>query len=78
MGDGYKVDKSAGSAVIRHILRRKVFLCERLPFSNTTKIVAANIDIIFICMSLNADFSLRRLERYLSVAWDSIATRLLS
>lgn len=70
-----KVDKNAGSAVIRHILRRKsVFVRKAAGSSNTTQIVAANIDIIFICMSLNADFSLRRLERYLSVAWDSIAT----
>ena len=33
--------------------------------------VAANIDTVFICMSLNSDFNLRRLERYLSVAWES-------
>jgi ribosome biogenesis GTPase len=36
--------------------------------------VAANIDIVFICMSLNNDFNLRRLERYLAIAWDSGAT----
>ena len=34
-------------------------------------IVAANVDTIFLCMSLNNDFNLRRLERYLSIAWDS-------
>ena len=33
--------------------------------------MAANIDTVFLCMSLNNDFNLRRLERYLSVAWDS-------
>ncbi|GAB6153767.1 hypothetical protein JCM17380_25170 [Desulfosporosinus burensis] len=37
------------------------------------QIVAANIDTAFICMSLNNDFNLRRLERYLSIAWDSKA-----
>lgn len=35
------------------------------------QIVASNIDTVFICMSLNNDFNLRRLERYLSIAWDS-------
>ena len=35
------------------------------------QIVAANIDTVFICMSLNNDFNVRRLERYLSVAWNS-------
>ena len=35
------------------------------------QIVATNIDTVFICMSLNDDYNLRRLERYLSIAWDS-------
>lgn len=35
------------------------------------QIVAANIDLIFICMGLDADYNLRRLERYLSAAWES-------
>ena len=29
------------------------------------------VDTVFLCMALNNDFNLRRLERYLSVAWDS-------
>ena len=33
--------------------------------------VAANIDTIFVMMSLNRDYNLRRLERYLILAWDS-------
>ena len=35
------------------------------------QIVAANVDLVFLVMSLNADFNLRRLERYLVAAWDS-------
>lgn len=35
------------------------------------QIVAANIDYIFLFMSLNSNFNLRRLERYLTAAWDS-------
>jgi len=31
----------------------------------------ANIDTVFLCMSLNQNFNLRRLERYLSIAYDS-------
>jgi ribosome biogenesis GTPase / thiamine phosphate phosphatase len=38
------------------------------------QVVAANLDTVFICMSLNNDFNLRRLERYLALAWDSGAT----
>ncbi len=70
-----RLDDSAGNAVIHHILRRKsVFERKAAGTGNSIQIVAANIDIIFICMSLNADFNLRRIERYLSIAWNSMAT----
>lgn len=36
--------------------------------------IAANIDIALLAMSLGEDFSVRRLERYLTLAWDSGAT----
>src|SRR6185295_1269839 len=35
------------------------------------QIVAANIDIVFLMTSLNADLNLRRLERYLTTVWNS-------
>src|SRR5687767_11193045 len=35
------------------------------------QVVAANVDVIFIVMALDADFSLRRLERYLLLAHES-------
>ncbi len=35
------------------------------------QIVAANIDMVFIVCSLDNNFSLRRIERYLSLAWES-------
>lgn len=38
------------------------------------QVVAANVDSLFVCMSLNNDFNLRRLERYLAIAWESGAT----
>lgn len=70
-----RVDDSGGNAIIHHILRRtSVFERKAAGTSNQSQIVAANIDTVFICMSLNNDFNLRRLERYLSIAWDSMAT----
>lgn len=69
-----RIDGNSGNAIISHILTRKsIFVRKAAGTSNTTQVVAANIDIVFICMSLNADFNLRRLERYLSIAWDSMA-----
>jgi ribosome biogenesis GTPase len=38
------------------------------------QIIAANIDIVFIVSSADADFSARRLERLLAAAWASNAT----
>lgn len=35
------------------------------------QIVAANIDLVFICMGLDENYNLRRLERYLVVGWES-------
>lgn len=69
---------NASSSVIHHILHRKsVFARQAAGTGNDVQVIAANIDTIFICMSLNADFNLRRLERYLTVAWDSMATAII-
>ena len=70
-----RVDENSGHAVIHHILSRKSrFARKAAGTANEEQIVAANINTVFICMSLNADFNLRRLERYLTIAWDSMAT----
>lgn len=69
-------DKSGQShAVINEILPRKsVFIRKAAGTGRDDQVVAANIDTVFICMSLNNDFNIRRLERYLSIAWDSGAS----
>ena len=67
-----RLDDSGGNAIIRRILpRRTVFRRKAAGAGVHGQIVAANIDHLFICMALNQDFSLRRLERYLAIAWDS-------
>lgn len=68
-------DDSSGKAIIQHVLTRKsVFIRKAAGTSNEEQVVAANIDTVFICMSLNNDFNLRRVERYLGIAWNSGAT----
>lgn len=65
-------NKESDKAVIHEILKRSsIFLRKAAGTSNTEQAIAANIDYVFICMSLNNDFNLRRLERYLSISWDS-------
>lgn len=77
VGDWVLVDRESdagGEAVIRQILPRKsVFLRKAAGTTQAVQVVAANVDVIFICMALNEDFNLRRLERYLTIAWDSQA-----
>jgi ribosome biogenesis GTPase len=58
--------------MIRRLLPRKsVFLRRAAGTARTEQVVAANIDTVFLCMALDGNFNLRRLERYLSIAWDS-------
>jgi len=77
VGDFVMLDRSDnenGNAIIHHVLSRKSsFERKGAGTENDTQIVAANIDTVFICMALNNDYNLRRLERYISIAWDSRA-----
>lgn len=62
-------------AVIYQVLTRKsLFVRTAVGVSGQAQPVAANIDMVFLCMSLNQNYSLNRMERYLSIAWDSGAT----
>lgn len=70
---GWTADTS--NAVISGLFPRKsVFIRKAAGTNNQEQAVAANIDTVFLCMSLNKDFNIRRLERYLATAWDSGAT----
>ena len=73
VGDYVMVDTNNGdTAIIHRVLhRRSLFLRRAAGTANPEQAVAANIDTVFICMALNNDFNLRRLERYLSAAWES-------
>ena len=77
VGDFVMLDRKEvvnGNAIIRQILPRKsAFVRKAAGTSENEQVVASNIDTVFICMSLNNDFNLRRVERYLGVAWDSQA-----
>lgn len=78
VGDWVVLDRSASEedrAVIRGILTRKSKF-SRKSVGNTVEeqIVAVNVDTLFICMSLNQNFNLRRLERFITMGWDSGAT----
>ncbi len=48
-----------------------------IKYLQEIQFLASNIDIAFICTALNENFSLRRIERYLSMVWDSGATPII-
>lgn len=66
-----RTDNSNGNGIIHQALTRKSCFARKAAGSIDQQVIAANIDQVFICMALNNDFNLRRLERYLSIAWDS-------
>uniref|UniRef100_UPI00260E9D3D GTPase RsgA n=1 Tax=uncultured Ruegeria sp. TaxID=259304 RepID=UPI00260E9D3D len=54
---------------VRHLLDRRSLLHRRAAGSGAaTQLIAANVDVLFIVSSCNADFNLPRLERYLALA----------
>jgi ribosome biogenesis GTPase len=59
-------------ATIHGVLGRKGKFSRKTAGRRTDEqIVAANIDVLFLVSSLNRDFNPRRIERYLTLAWDS-------
>jgi ribosome biogenesis GTPase / thiamine phosphate phosphatase len=59
-------------ASIVHVLPRHSRFSRKVAGSVTEEqVVAANVDVVFLVMSLDADFSPRRLERYLLLARES-------
>ncbi len=78
VGDFVLLDRSddqSGNGVIQQVLpRRSAVIRKAAGTGQAEQVVAANLDLVFICMSLNDDFNLRRLERYLGMVWDSGAT----
>ncbi|KYG89719.1 ribosome small subunit-dependent GTPase [[Bacillus] sp. KCTC 13219] len=74
VGDWVLVEQMPGEekAIIHKLLERKsVFSRKVAGLEIGEQIVAANVDIVLLVMSLNEDFNIRRLERYLVAAWDS-------
>mgnify|MGYP000573710762 CR=1 FL=1 len=59
-------------AMIHAVLPRKSLFSRKAVGEVTEEQpVAANIDTVFIIMGLDSNFNLRRIERYLSLAWES-------
>jgi ribosome biogenesis GTPase / thiamine phosphate phosphatase len=51
--------------------RRGAFVRKRAGLGSDEQVLAANVDTAFLLAGLDDDFSLRRLERYVTTAWES-------
>ena len=59
-------------ATIHRVLKRRSKFSRKIAGRKTEEqIVAANVDVIFLVSSLNREFNPRRIERYLTLAWES-------
>jgi ribosome biogenesis GTPase len=56
---------------IRTVLPRRTRFARKEPWLTEEQVVAANIDTVFLVTDCGRDFKPRRLERYLTAAWDS-------
>jgi ribosome biogenesis GTPase len=78
VGDYVTVVRQGGDpplATIQSVLpRRGAFRRKTAGDVTAAQVVAANVDIAFVAAALPSDVNLRRIERYLALAWESGAT----
>lgn len=69
-------ERNGAHRLIQRVLPRRTAVVRRSPTDRRlpAQVLAANVDVVFVVTSMNADFNPRRLERYLAVAWESGAT----
>jgi ribosome biogenesis GTPase len=59
-------------ATIEAVLPRRTSISRKQALNAAVEhVLAANVDVVLLLNGLDADFSLRRLERYLTTAWES-------
>ncbi|MCY1074698.1 ribosome small subunit-dependent GTPase A [Archangium lansingense] len=67
-----------GTSIIQAVLPRRTQLVRKAAGrADEEQVVAANVDVVFLVSALTRDLNPRRLERYLTVAWDSGAQPVL-
>ena len=62
----------AGDAVVEAVLPRRTKVSRKVPWAPTEEqVLAANVDVVLVVGALGRDLNARRLERYLTLAWES-------
>src|ERR1700733_3434451 len=64
--------------VVESILQRRTAIVRKQAGSHASaQVLAANVDRVLLVTSMNQDFSVRRLGRYLPLIWESGATPII-
>jgi ribosome biogenesis GTPase len=75
VGDWVAVDArpDEGAASVHVVLPRRTQLRRRAPadYGAPFQVLAANVDVVLVATSLNRDLNVRRVERFLTAAWES-------
>jgi ribosome biogenesis GTPase / thiamine phosphate phosphatase len=72
VGDWVAVHRTPQTTEIRAVLPRHSAITRQAAGGETAaQVIAANVDVMFIASSADADFNLRRIERLLTVAYQS-------
>ena len=74
MGDNVLIKyNDIGDSIIYKTEERKSYFARLDPDKSNLReqAIAANFDYVFVIVSLNKDFNLRRIERYLALSWQS-------
>lgn len=72
VGDWVAAGGSGADWVVEEVLPRKSHFVRQVSGRETRRqVLAANVDTVFLIMAATEDFNLRRLERYLVIAWES-------
>src|SRR4051812_28254316 len=72
VGDWVRLRPTLEFSLIEEVEERKTAFIRRAAGRvHASQCVAANVDLCFVVSGLDGDFNLRRMERYLVLAWES-------
>ena len=61
-----------GRAMITALLPRRTAFVRKVAWNEVKpQVVAANVDVVFVVCGLDLNYNVRRIERYLTLAWES-------
>jgi ribosome biogenesis GTPase / thiamine phosphate phosphatase len=78
VGDFVAVEGQGDQSIVANIFDRRTSIARKRAGTQAgSQVLAANIDHVLIVMSVNEDYNVHRLERYLTLVWESGASPII-